>query len=83
MKLKVISSMDIQAERAALIKRLEQINDKPLLRAIKHLVDFGLRKSEERISIEQYNLKLDEADAEIDRGEFYTQDEAEKMSKKW
>jgi len=35
------------------------------------------------ISINQYNEELDEAEAEIDRGEFYTQEEVEAMSKKW
>ncbi len=75
--------MDLQAEKTALIKRLEQINDLSLIQAIKHLVDYGLKEKEGRISIEQYNKELDEADAEIDRGEFYTQQEVEKLSKKW
>lgn len=75
--------MDIQAEKTALIKRLEQINDASLIQAIKHQVDYGLKEKDGRISIEQYNKELDEADAEIDRGEFYTQEEVEKMSKKW
>ena len=33
------------------------------------------------ISIEQYNEEIDEAIAEIERGDFYTQDEVEKMAK--
>lgn len=75
--------MDLQAGKTALIKRLEQINDLSLIQAIKHLVDYGLKEKEGRISIEQYNKELDEADAEIDRGEFYTQQEVEKLSQKW
>ena len=75
--------MDLQAEKTALIKRLEQINDISLIRALKHMVDFGLQSSEERISLEQYNRELDQADAEMDQGEFYTQDEVEKLAKKW
>ena len=34
------------------------------------------------ISINQYNYELDEAGAEIDRGEFYTQEEVEAKLKK-
>jgi predicted transcriptional regulator len=36
-----------------------------------------------RISIEQYNRELDEAEAEIERGEFYTQEQVEEEMKKW
>ena len=36
-----------------------------------------------RISIEQYNKEIDEALEEVERGEFYTQAEVEKMSKDW
>lgn len=39
--------------------------------------------SPERISIEQYNKEIDESIAQINRGEFYTQEEMEKMAKKW
>ncbi len=39
--------------------------------------------SPERISIEQYNRELDEAEAEIERGEFYTQEQVEEEMKKW
>ena len=37
----------------------------------------------ESISIEQYNRELDEAEAAIDKGEYFTQDEVEKKSNKW
>ncbi|MBW2963088.1 hypothetical protein [Mesonia aestuariivivens] len=38
---------------------------------------------QERISIEQYNKEIDESIAQINRGEFYTQEEMEKMAKEW
>lgn len=38
---------------------------------------------EERVSIEQYNKEIDEAVARVEAGEFYTQEEVEKMSKEW
>ncbi len=75
--------MNIQVEKADLVKQLEQIEDLELLLAIKHLIAYGLSRSEGAISIEQYNRELEEAEAEIDRGEFYSQEEVEKMVKKW
>lgn len=41
------------------------------------------KEDHQRISIEQYNKELDEADAEIDRGEFYTQEEMERRVREW
>ncbi len=75
--------MDIQSEKLALIKRLEQINDGSLIQAIKHLIDFGLQKTEGQISLEQYNQEIEEAEAAIDQGEYYTQEEVESMTKTW
>ena len=75
--------MDIQSEKLALIKRFEQINDGSLIQAIKHLIDFGLQKTEGQISLEQYNQEIEEAEAAIDQGEYYTQEEVESMTKTW
>jgi hypothetical protein len=36
-----------------------------------------------RISIEQYNRELDEAEAEIEAGNFITQEDLEKEMEKW
>ena len=35
------------------------------------------------ISVEQYNKELDEADAEMDRGEFISHEELKKQMKNW
>lgn len=75
--------MDLQAEKTELIKRLKQINDLSLIQAIKHMVDYGLKDKEGRISIEQYNKELDEADAEIDAGEYFTHEQAVKEIRSW
>jgi hypothetical protein len=42
-----------------------------------------IKFSEGPISIEQYNREINEAEAETDRGEFYSQEEVEKLAKKW
>ena len=72
--------MDINIERSLLIKELQQVEDLSLLQAIKAVLHYGL-KNEGRISIEQYNRELEEAEARIDRGDFFTQEEVEKMAK--
>ena len=75
--------MDLQTEKTALIKRLEQINDISLIEAIKHLVDYGLRHSGDHISVEQYNRELDEAEAEIEEGEYINHEDLKNQMKEW
>jgi hypothetical protein len=74
--------MDINAERLLIIEELQQINDISLLKAVKHMIHYGL-KNEGRISVEQYNRELEEAEARVHAGEFYSQDEVDNMVKKW
>jgi len=74
--------MDINAERSLLIKEIKQVEDISLLKTLKAVLHYGL-KNEGRISIEQYNRELDEAEERVSRGEFFTQDEVKKMAGKW
>ena len=74
--------MDIKIERSLLIKELQQVEDLSLIQAIKAVLHYGL-KNEGRISIEQYNRELEEAESEIDRGEYITQEELKKQMKAW
>lgn len=57
---------------------LNPVQKASLLEVIK---SFVLPK--ERISIEQYNKELNEALARVEAGEFFTNEEVEKMSKNW
>lgn len=74
--------MDINTEKALLIKELKQVDDISLLKALKAMLHYGLMNAG-RISLEQYNRELDEAEKRINKGEFFTQDEVEKMAKEW
>jgi hypothetical protein len=74
--------MDIHSEKALLIKEIEQLEDISLLRVLKSMLHYGL-KNEGRISIEQYNKELEEADAEIEKGEFIAHEEAMKEIRSW
>jgi hypothetical protein len=74
--------MDINAEKSLIIKELQQIEDISLLRALKHMIHYGF-KNEGRISIEQYNRELDEAESRVAEGESFTHEEVKKMAKEW
>ena len=66
---------------------LDYINNKAdnrFLRLVNALAKtYQEEETTERISIEQYNKEIDESIAQIERGEFYTQEEVEKMAKEW
>jgi hypothetical protein len=70
--------MNIDAERSLIIEELRLIKDLSLLRAVKHMIHYGL-KNEGRITIEQYNREIEEAEKRVKAGEFYTQEEVEQM----
>ncbi|MFZ5972140.1 MAG: hypothetical protein ACOYXA_11155 [Bacteroidota bacterium] len=72
--------MSLQSEREILKREIEHIEDIELLKAIKLLVFYGL-KNEGRITIEQYNKELLEAEEAIAGGEASTHDEIKKRLK--
>ena len=43
----------------------------------------GRKENPDRISIEQYNKELEEAEAEFERGEYITHEELLKQLKQW
>ena len=76
--------MDIQAEIKWIQKELNKVEDETLLDAIKSILKYRAKVVQpKRISIEQYNKEVNEAIARVEKGEFYTQEEAEKIMDKW
>ncbi len=71
--------MDLKTRKYTVIEKIMHLDEG----AMKELEQSLSRILNESISIEQYNRELDEAEAAIDRGEYLTQNEVEKMSKKW
>ena len=67
--------MDINRERALLIKELEQVEDMSLLQAIRAVLHYGLLNSG-TISVGQYNREIEDAEARIARGEFVVHEDA-------
>jgi len=75
--------MDLQADLKWIHQELDTVKDETLLEAIKNILKYRKKASSERISIEQYNKEIDEAILQVKNGEFYTQEEVEKMAEKW
>jgi len=72
--------MDLQADIKWISKELKTVKDETLIEAFKNMLKYRTKKIQsERISIEQYNKEIER----IDNGEFYTQEEVEKMMDKW
>jgi len=74
--------MDINVERALIIKELQQVEDLSLLHAIKAVLHYGLQ-SEGKITVEQYNQELKDAEARIAQGESVEHKDAVSRIKQW
>jgi len=63
------------------ILQLDEAEKKSVLQMLKTFLK-GREIKAPRVSIEQYNKELEEADAAMDRGEYYTNEEVFEISKK-
>lgn len=70
--------MDLKAEKLDFIQWLAGLKDQNIMR---ELVEW--RKSHDRVSIDQYNAEIEEADQEIEQGDFLTHQEAIKEISSW
>jgi hypothetical protein len=61
------------------ILQLNEAEKKSVLQMLKTFV----KGRTARTNIKEYNKEIDEAVARVEAGEFYTQDEVERMSKDW
>jgi len=68
----------IQAYKLELLEWLAAVKDEA---TIKELMQW--KESHERISIEQYNHELDQAEAAIARGEYISHEDAVKRLSQW
>ncbi len=74
--------MDVKTEKANLLRDLKQVEDISLLRAMRYMIRYALKK-EGRISIEQYNRELEEAEKEVGNGPFITHEKLKAKMKQW
>jgi hypothetical protein len=75
--------MDIKAELKWMYQELENVNDPTFIEAIKNMLKYRKKVALERISIEQYNLELDNSIEQIKKGEVYTHKEIGERIKVW
>jgi len=50
--------MNIQAEKAIIIEQFKQVNDIHLIRAIKNMLDYALKKEQENLEVPEAHQKL-------------------------
>lgn len=76
--------MGVQTDLKWIQQELELVEDPAFLMVIKNMPEYRKKMVQsQRISVEQYNKEIDEANARIDAGVFYTQDEVEKAAGQW
>lgn len=56
--------------------------DKRLLKILKAVVE-NYQEEDQKDTIKKYNQDIDKAIDEIEKGKFYTQEEAREIAKKW
>ncbi|HBL78911.1 MAG TPA: hypothetical protein DDZ79_02700, partial [Aequorivita sp.] len=72
--------MNLTEERKWIQKELESVTDPAFLEIIKNMLEYRKQlTSLERVSVAQYNKEIEEAVADIEKGDFYTQEQAKKI----
>jgi len=75
--------MDLQADLKWIRQELKSVKDPTFIEAIKNMLKYRNKVASERMSIEQYNKEIDESIAQIEKGEFYTQQQMGERIKQW
>ena len=75
----IINAMDLKTRKYTAIEKI-MLLDGNAMKKLEETLDSILA---ENIDIEQYNREIEEAEAEIDKGEYYTHEEAVRKIKSW
>lgn len=75
--------MNIEATKLELMQLLLQTKKESILTRIKNIFEEDDSIKNERISVDQYNLEIDESIADIEAGNFQTHDEVRKIMRQW
>jgi len=73
--------MDIQAEINWIHQEIDKVKDPTFIEKMKHLLQ-SLNSSSE-VTNAEYNADIENALENIKNGNFYSEDEAKEISKKW
>ena len=71
--------MDLQARKYEFIEKLFKVEEN----VFEKLEDFLEKALSKSISLSQYNKEIDEAIADIENNNFYTEEQAKEMARKW
>ena len=71
--------MDLQARKYEFIEKLFKVEED----VFEKLEDFLEKTLSKPISLSQYNKEIDEAIADIENDNFYTEEQAKEMARKW
>ena len=70
--------------RQSVLDYIQNKADNKFLRLVKAMAKtYHEEETSERDTLKQYNKDIDQAIADVENGEFYTQEEVEKMAKEW
>jgi hypothetical protein len=72
----------LEKELFSYILQLDEAEKKSVLQMLKTFLK-GRANKASQIDINQYNKEIDEAIARVESGDYFTQDDVEKMSKDW
>ena len=76
--------MNLTEERKWIQKELESVTDPAFLEIIKNMLEYRKQlTSLERVSVAQYNKEIEEAVADIEKGDFYTKEQDKKIAQEW
>lgn len=75
--------MNLQADIKWIVKELQGVQGPDFIKAIKSLLQYRAKKQPEGIGIEQYNREIEEAEKDIEAGNFYTLQEVKKIAGQW
>lgn len=81
---KTFGIMNLEADIKWITKELQKVKDPDFLGFIKTILQGRKEETQkESISIDEYNREIEEADKDIETGNFYTSQEVEKMMSQW
>ncbi len=76
--------MNVQTDIQWIVKELQEVQDSDFINAIKSMLQYRKKAVQtENINIEQYNREIEEAEKDIEAGDFYTLQEVRKISEQW
>jgi hypothetical protein len=80
----VLLSMDLHAKKLHFIQEILSIGNEKVIEKLEALLKKEQQKgNSQRISIEQYNREIEEANSRIESGEYLTHNDVKKESETW